>query len=181
MSKNSKVFPMIFLDWPIFGAEEAKQGMEAERLVSKGLTVVTGKRRKRIAMVAIPSGDPEGDDPYDNEYIDPSDNDDDNPEPEEPPSSPLKQLRCSQCILKVLKCEMIGPQSASCQGCKKATVRHSLVPDNYPCRSKKTKVKSPVASTSNQTIEDIWGNCYDHAHWSYTLRIALCTDAVNRT
>ncbi|KAJ3978244.1 hypothetical protein F5890DRAFT_1479521, partial [Lentinula detonsa] len=135
---------------------------EKEKLVhspvSEASTVVVGKKRKRTVMVAMPSGDPEGDDPNpgdDGDYND-SDNEDD-----DPPFSPPKQSRCSRCILKALKCEMVGGGSASCQGCRKAKVHCSLVPDNYPRRSKRAKVESPIASTSSQTIDDLRTNVRD--------------------
>ncbi|KAJ3979144.1 hypothetical protein F5890DRAFT_1478767 [Lentinula detonsa] len=61
----------------------------------------------RIHITAVPSGDPEGDDPNpgdDSNYHE-TESDDDNDKPE--PSSPLpKQSRCSRCILKAFKCEM---------------------------------------------------------------------------
>ncbi|KAJ3791359.1 hypothetical protein GGU11DRAFT_761665, partial [Lentinula aff. detonsa] len=126
--------------------------------VSEASTVVVGKKRKRTVMVAMPSGDPEGDDPNpgdDGDYND-SDNEDD-----DPPFSPPKQSRCSRCILKALKCEMVGGGSASCQGCRKAKVRCSLVPDNYPRRSKRAKVESPIALTSSQTIDNLRTNVRD--------------------
>ncbi|KAJ3791535.1 hypothetical protein GGU11DRAFT_812715 [Lentinula aff. detonsa] len=139
--------------------EEAHEKAEMDRRpVSEASTVVVGKKRKRTVMVAVPSGDPEGDDPNpgdDGDYND-SDNEDDDPHSPSP-----KQSRCSRCILKALKCEMVGAGSASCKGCRKAKVRCSLVPDNYPRRSKRTKLESPVASTSSQTIDDLRTNVRD--------------------
>ncbi|KAJ3979478.1 hypothetical protein F5890DRAFT_1589375 [Lentinula detonsa] len=131
--------------------KKAKEN-QIQSLVSEGSTVVTGKKRKRIVMVAVPSGDPEGDDPN------PGDDDEN---PEDPPPSPPKQSRCSRCILKAFKCELVGPGSASCKGCRKAKVWCSLVPDSYPRRSKRVKMESPVASTSSRTIDDLQTNIRD--------------------
>ncbi|KAJ3713979.1 hypothetical protein DFJ43DRAFT_1161012 [Lentinula guzmanii] len=131
--------------------EKKKKETQVQSPVSKGSTVVAGKKRKRVTMVVVPSGDPKGGDPNpgdDNDYIE-SDTDDDE-DPEEPPTSPPKQSRCSRCILKAFKCELVGPSSASCKGCRKAKVQCLLVPDDYPRRSKRVKVESPVASTSSQ-------------------------------
>ncbi|KAJ3992553.1 hypothetical protein F5050DRAFT_1715191 [Lentinula boryana] len=128
-------------------------------LVSEASTAVVGKKRKRIVIVAVPSGEPEDGDPNprdDGDYNDSDDEDDD-----DPPSPPPKQSRCSRCILKALKCEMVGPGSASCKGCRKAKVRCSLVPDNYPRRSKRVKMESPVASTSSRTIDNLRTNVRD--------------------
>ncbi|KAJ3979038.1 hypothetical protein F5890DRAFT_1478851 [Lentinula detonsa] len=139
--------------------------MSPDRKEGKGkvdplaLMVVVGKKRKRVVMVAVPSGDPEDDDPNpgdDGDYNESNDEDDN-----DPPSTPPKQSRCSHCILKALKCKMVGPGSASCKGCRKAKVRCSLVPDNYPRRSKRVKMESPVASTSSQTINDLRTNIQD--------------------
>ncbi|KAJ3978463.1 hypothetical protein F5890DRAFT_1560287 [Lentinula detonsa] len=117
---------------------------------------------QRSEGIVVPSRDPEGGDPNpgdDDDYVE-SDTDDDE-DPEVPPTSPPKQSRCSRCILKALKCELVGPGSASCQGCRKAKVRCSLVPDDYPRRSKRVKVESPVASTSSQVIDNLRTNVRD--------------------
>ncbi|KAJ3791362.1 hypothetical protein GGU11DRAFT_751974 [Lentinula aff. detonsa] len=58
--------------------------------VSKALTVVVGKNWKRIAMVAVPSRDPKGNDPDpgdDDDYVEPELDDDEDPE------NPLPHLR----------------------------------------------------------------------------------------
>ncbi|KAJ3722763.1 hypothetical protein DFJ43DRAFT_1158229 [Lentinula guzmanii] len=127
----------------------------------RNLDGMVGQKRKRVAVV-VPSGDPEGGDLNpgdDDDYVE-LDTDDDE-DPEVPPTSPPKQSRCSRCILKAFKCELVGPGSASCKGCRKAKVRCSLVPDDYPRRSKRVKMESPVASTSSRTIEDLRTNIRD--------------------
>ncbi|KAJ3978711.1 hypothetical protein F5890DRAFT_1559820 [Lentinula detonsa] len=141
--------------------EKKKKEQQLNSPVSETSTVVVGQKWKRVAVV-VPSGDPEGGDPNpgdDDDYIE-SDTDDDE-DPEVPPTSPPKQSRCSRCILKAFKCELVGPGSASCKGCRKAKVRCSLVPDDYPRRSKRVKVESPVASTSSQVIDDLRTNVRD--------------------
>ncbi|KAJ3978589.1 hypothetical protein F5890DRAFT_1593738 [Lentinula detonsa] len=124
--------------------EKRKKEIQVQSPVSEGSTVVAGKKRKRVTMVVVPSGDPEGGDPNpgdDDDYIESDTDDDEDPE--------------------ALKCEMVGPGSASCKGCRKSKVRCSLVPDDYPRRSKRTKMESPVASTSSQVIDDLRTNVRD--------------------
>ncbi|KAJ3791956.1 hypothetical protein GGU11DRAFT_761165, partial [Lentinula aff. detonsa] len=61
--------------------EKKKKENQVQSPVSEGSTVVAGKKRKRVVMVAVPSGDPEGDDPNpgdDGDYHE-SDNEDDDP------------------------------------------------------------------------------------------------------
>ncbi|KAJ3991139.1 hypothetical protein F5050DRAFT_1812901 [Lentinula boryana] len=139
--------------------QEKEKGKEADRRpICDDSVVYVGRKQKHSVMMAAPAGDPDGDDPYpgDNSSEPNSDEEKDDEDSEADPSpSPRKPSKCDRCISKSIPCKMIGQGSASCQACRKAKVKCSLVGNERKIRrSKRTKrEESPIASSSSLRIK----------------------------